>query len=120
MATNTESPTSPKTSTISSKSSDHPGVPFRATSHNYINAQAAAPENTEPHNATIHIPDGRKNSVGELLPSPTESWKPNFQRTQSWNQEDLKRLITQSELEKKRAEGQGTGFTEGGEGTRKI
>jgi hypothetical protein len=54
------------------------------------------------------------------MPSPTTSWKPNFARKQSWNLEDLKRMVYERDLKVKRAEGQGTGFTEGGEGTRKV
>ena len=63
---------------------------------------------------TPKISDGRRNSQGEVIPSPTESWKPNFARKQSWNQEDLKRKVYMSELEAKKAKGQGMGFTEGG------
>ena len=29
--------------------------------------------------------------MGEILTSPTESWKPDFKRKQSYKQEDLKR-----------------------------
>lgn len=112
----------PKVSTISSKSPDHPGIPFRSTSHNYINAQKESPTtvHTEEYSQPMKIPDGRRNSVGENLPSPTESWTPTFTRNQSWNREDLKRqAYVVEELEKKK-EGQGSGFTEGGPGTRKV
>lgn len=111
--------TNPSTS---SKSPDRPGVPLRSTSQNYINAQrngeaeAAAGQKVQ----QIKIPDGRKNSTGEAVVSPTETWRPNFTRKQSWCQQDLKREILQTELDKQTDEGQGTGFTEGGEGTRQI
>jgi len=49
-----------------------------------------------------------------MIPSPGESWKPNFARRQSWNREDLKREHVLGELVKKREEGMGTGFTEQG------
>ncbi|KAG0649321.1 hypothetical protein D0Z07_4364 [Hyphodiscus hymeniophilus] len=60
------------------------------------------------------VPDGRKNSVGEMLPSPVETWKPNFARRQSWKFEDLKREhvaadFTKSTNEKNEALG---GFSE--------
>ena len=51
------------------------------------------------------------------MPSPTASWKPNFARKQSWNQQDLKRKVCVGELEAedKKAEGKGVGgFTEVG------
>jgi len=90
------------------------GIPFHPTSTNYTDAQALV-NAAEP----IRIPDGRRNSQGEILPSPTESWRPKMNRVQSWNQEDLKRKAYQVEMgdcEK----GQGTGFTEGGPGTRRV
>jgi hypothetical protein len=40
-------------------------------------------------------------------------------RVQSWNQEDLKRKAYQVEMGECE-KGQGTGFTEGGEGTRRV
>ena len=58
------------------------------------------------------IPDGRRNSCGEKLPSPVENWKPNIARWQSWNREDLKHEYVVGELLKKKDEGMGTGFTE--------
>ena len=93
--------------TQSSKSSDHPDVPFRGTSHNH----AATQYNSDaPQPATIKIPDGRRNSLGEKIPSPVETWKPNFERRQSWKMEDLKREHVISELKVKKD--QGMGFTE--------
>jgi len=65
------------------------------------------------------MPDGRRNSHGEVLPSPIESWRPDIKRKQSWKQEDLKRNFYEREM-KDREVGQGTGFTEGAEGTRRV
>jgi len=64
-----------------------------------------------------HIPtsDGRRNSKGEILKSSIETWKPNNARTQSWNQEDLKRRFYAGELDpatSKALEGEEKGFTE--------
>jgi hypothetical protein len=93
------------------------GIPFHPTSSNYQSAQSEASD----HSTPIKIPDGRRNSQGEILPSPTESWKPNLQRTQSWNAEDLKRVYYKRDMQDgSHPQGQGTGFTEGGEGTRKV
>ena len=69
---------------------------------------------TETKPTEIRIPDGRKNSVGEALPSPVETWKPNFARRQSWKFEDLKREhvaagLTKNTNDKNEALG---GFTE--------
>lgn len=61
------------------------------------------------------MPDGRRNSSGEGIPSPIESWKPDFTRRQSWNREDLKREHVAAQLEGGEGEGIGTGFTEGRE-----
>ena len=116
----------PQNQPLSSKSPNHPGIPFRSTSQNYINAQQNSPTSPKTSKAeefrtqAVRIPDGRRNSLGEIIPSPTESWKPNFQRTQSWCQEDLKRQLLENEFGKQREQGQGTGFTEGGEGSRKV
>jgi len=117
MATQTAQQPSTTSGSPNAPSTTLAGIPFHPTSTNYVDAQSA-PTNT---NATqpIRIPDGRRNSLGEILSSPTESWKPKMNRVQSWNQEDLKRKAYQvqmGECEK----GQGTGFTEGGEGTRHV
>ncbi|KAG9234984.1 hypothetical protein BJ875DRAFT_287353 [Amylocarpus encephaloides] len=40
---------------------------------------------------TVAIPDKRRNSIGEHLHSPNETWRPATNRQQSWSQEDLKR-----------------------------
>jgi len=107
----------------SSKSTDRPGVPFRSTSQNYINAQQSSPQSTtdkETFVSPVKIPDGRRDSKGAVVFSPTETWRPNIGRKQSWSQQDLKREMLQAELGEKRDEGQGTGFTEGGEGSRRV
>ncbi|KAH6716989.1 hypothetical protein DL95DRAFT_33181 [Leptodontidium sp. 2 PMI_412] len=93
------------------------------SSSNYANAQAQqstiyspiSPCTTTNH---VSIPDGRRNSQGEVLPSPTEDWKPNFKRVQSWSREEFKRDVYKIEMVEE--PGQGTGFTEGGKGTRKV
>jgi hypothetical protein len=114
MATSTSSPASP---TAAKGVINKAGIPFNLTSTNYQSAQSESSEHTSP----IKIPDGRRNSQGEILPSPTESWKPNLQRTQSWNSEDLKRVYYKKDMQAgAQPQGQGTGFTEGGEGTRKV
>lgn len=56
------------------------------------------------------LKDGRKNSGGEELASPVESWKPNLNRQQSWNQQDMKRQAQLSSLESEE-KGKG-GFSE--------
>ena len=60
------------------------------------------------------VPDGRRNSAGEEIPSPVASWKPNFARQQSWNREDLKREHTAAQLGRTKEEAVGKGFTEVG------
>ena len=62
--------------------------------------------------------------MGEVLASPTESWKPDFKRKQSYKQEDLKRemqmagVIGQTEEGSKdgTGEGRGGGVGKSGEG----
>jgi hypothetical protein len=83
----------------------------RRGSQNYVEAQKAASAVSQ---SPIEIPDGRRNSQGETLKSPVASWKPSFERTQSWSQQDLKREVQKGELSK--AEG-AAGFTES-EGTK--
>jgi hypothetical protein len=90
----------------------------RTSSSNYVDTQTAKAEQDKLI-SSVKIPDGRRNSMGETLPSPTETWKPNLARNQSWNQEDLKRKYVMTELEKDKSV-QGGGFTEVGEGSRKI
>lgn len=90
---------------------DRPGVPIRGTSHNYVNAQLES--QNSPTSPTVVIPDGRRNSRGQAIQSPTETWKPNFGRKQSWNQEDLKRELMMSGIDKpKESTAAGLGFTE--------
>ncbi|KAK2630476.1 hypothetical protein QTJ16_001296 [Diplocarpon rosae] len=64
--------------------------------------------------------DGRRNSSGENLTSPTENWKPSLGRVQSWNREDYKRGAYISQGEMRVEEGQAKGFTEVGEETGKV
>lgn len=68
-------------------------------------------EQTKPSN--IKMPDGRRNSSGQAIPSPVAEWKPNFSRSMSWKMEDLKREHVASELDtqKDKYEAMG-GFTE--------
>jgi len=68
------------------------------------------------------IPDGRRNSKGEELASPTQAWRPNPARTQSWDHQAYKRDMQWAGLGKEN-EGPGvgtggefTGFTEKDEG----
>jgi len=77
-----------------------------------ISVQSSESSQSKP--TEIKIPDGRRNSLGVNIPSPVESWKPNFARRQSWNKEDLKREHVMAELVKKKNEGMGMGFTEAG------
>jgi hypothetical protein len=111
----TQTTQQPAAGSPNAPSTTQSGVPFGSTTHNYANAQAHADAQAQ----TIRIPDGRRNSQGEILPSPTESWKPKMNRVQSWNQEDLKRKAYQVEMGECE-KGQGTGFTEGGAGTRLV
>lgn len=65
----------------------------------------------------ISIPDGRRNSEGETIPSPNETWCPNLNRQQSWDREDLKRQFYQYSLSgggqgRKGEVGEEKGFTE--------
>jgi len=110
----TETVKQPATGSPNAPSTTKAGIPFHPTSTNYADAQAHA-NAAEP----IRIPDGRRNSQGEILASPTESWRPKMNRVQSWNQEDLKRKAYQVEMGECE-KGQGTGFTEGGPGTRRV
>lgn len=48
----------------------------------------------------VSIPDGRRNSHGEILQSPIENWKPNLVRNQTWNPQDLKRRHVEEGLKK--------------------
>ncbi|KAH8585903.1 hypothetical protein B0O99DRAFT_99976 [Bisporella sp. PMI_857] len=78
---------------------DRPGMTIRTSSSNYVTAQQAAEAAKSPSSA-VSIPDGRRNSVGEVLKSPTEAWRPDFKRKQSYNQEDLKRELQMSSVVK--------------------
>jgi hypothetical protein len=94
------------------------------SSSNYANAQAASQsqqdkESSPTSSSPVKICDGRRNSQGEVLPSPTETWKPSMNRVQSWSREEFKRVVYKGEMVNG-DKGQGTGFTEGGEGTREV
>ena len=54
--------------------------------------------------------------MGEVLASPTESWKPDFKRRQSYKQEDFKREMQMSGVIVQAEEGSkdGTGDGRGG------
>lgn len=81
-------------------------------------ASSSNTEEASPYEQEVKIPDGRRNSQGEAIPSPTESWKPNFGRKQSWDPQEYKRKMSMELL--KEDSGNGSGFTEGGPGTRKV
>ncbi|PQE31905.1 hypothetical protein CJF32_00008849 [Rutstroemia sp. NJR-2017a WRK4] len=59
----------------------------------------------------ITIPDGRRNSKGEELASPTQTWRPNPARTQSWDRQAYKRDMQWAGLNKEN-KGEFSGFTE--------
>ncbi|KAG4420237.1 hypothetical protein IFR04_006615 [Cadophora malorum] len=99
-------------------------LPIQTTtsSSNYAQGQetASATSSGSPTSPGGHVkmPDGRRNSQGEILSSPAEDWKPNFKRVQSWSREEYKRVVYSNEMVEE--PGQGTGFTEGGEGSRQV
>jgi hypothetical protein len=86
-----------------------------ATTSNQTQNQSSTSTGQHYKPSDIKIPDGRRNSCGENMPSPVSTWKPNFARSQSWKMEDLKRKQVAEELFKKkeRYEAMG-GFTEDG------
>jgi len=95
------------------------GTPFHLKTGTYAQAQKDATDaaSTLPNIKTNMPHDGRKGSVT----SPAvEDWRPSINRQQSWNQEDLKRDRVVKDLEKNDGRIGGGGFTEGGEGTRKV
>jgi len=85
---------------------------MEATSNSTQTSSSSTSTDTKPNE--IRIPDGRKNSVGEHLPSPVETWKPNFARRQSWKMEDLKREHVAAKFDKQNNEKNEAlgGFTE--------
>jgi len=117
MATQTAQQPSTSSGSPDAPSTTRAGIPFHPTSANYVDAQNHS--NSDATTQPIRIADGRRNSQGEILTSPTGSWRPKTNRVQSWNQEDLKRKAYQVEMGECE-KGQGTGFTEGGEGTRRV
>lgn len=117
MSSTISSPTSKPPSSTNSASanpSKHPEMAIRRPSQsNYADAQRAASAAAQAE-SSIDVPDGRRNSQGEALKSPVASWKPTFERKQSWNQQDLRREAQRAEWEKTGAEktGAATGFSE--------
>ena len=103
MSSATTSPTSRPSFSISTSANPakHPEMAIRRASQtNYMDAQRAAAAASAQAQSPIDIPDGRRNSQGEALKSPIATWKPTFERTQSWNRQDLKREVQKGELEK--------------------
>ncbi|KAL3427516.1 hypothetical protein PVAG01_01025 [Phlyctema vagabunda] len=85
------------------------GLPFRLLNREHYPNTQEKPAALD--TAGVKIDDGRKN--GQT--SPVETWKPSLNRTQSWNQEDLKRERTLKDLqekEKNAAAGTEKGFSE--------
>ncbi|RDW91950.1 hypothetical protein BP5796_01344 [Coleophoma crateriformis] len=79
------------------------GMPFRLSDgSSYKKAQEA--HSLASSTATGTMPyDGRKASDGQV--SGVQAWKPQMNRQQSWNQEDLKREQLKKELEMDGEEG---------------
>ena len=89
---------------VDSTTMNKSGIPFHPSS---------SPQSTTTKPTPIKIPDGRRNSHGEVLGSPTETWRPKLDRTQSWNREDLKRVVYKEMVEREVEEaGEDMGFTE--------
>ncbi|CAG8983123.1 hypothetical protein HYALB_00004566 [Hymenoscyphus albidus] len=61
---------------------------------------------------SIAIPDRRRNSIGEHLHSPNETWRPSATRRQSWDREALKREVYVKQMGPGGGKGDGMGFTE--------
>ncbi|KAH8659188.1 hypothetical protein BGZ60DRAFT_345432, partial [Tricladium varicosporioides] len=78
------------TSTSQSATMAQPAnIPLHSSSHEPHEASiSSSKRSTVP---VIAIPDRRRNSFGESMHSPCETWRPDLNRTQSWNAEDLKR-----------------------------
>jgi hypothetical protein len=81
----------------------------QSSQSNYADAQRAAASAAAQAQSPVDVPDGRRNSQGEALKSPVASWKPTFERNQSWNQQDLRREAQKAEWEKT---GEAAGFSE--------
>ncbi|RDW79558.1 hypothetical protein BP6252_04196 [Coleophoma cylindrospora] len=79
------------------------GMPFRLSDgSSYKKAQEA--HSLASSTAAAAMPhDGRKASEGQV--SGVQAWKPQMNRQQSWNQEDLKRERLKKELEMQGGEG---------------
>jgi hypothetical protein len=115
-------PKNPSTNYIDAQTSQSASVPSKNHKHSNpirrVPGPAGQEEEASPYDQEVKIPDGRRNSQGEVIASPTESWKPNFGRKQSWDPQEYKRKMSLSLLEDDA--GNGCGFTEGGPGTRKV
>jgi len=132
MATTQQSTsTPPTTKTPATTIPFHLITPTKLPSSSYSTSSPFNPatlnQNAQNHSSTAEAEapttDGRRNSSGEILPGVTETWTPKIGRTQSWNQEDLKREMligelerTESDRERGRVRGMGTGFSERGGG----
>ncbi|OWP03499.1 hypothetical protein B2J93_7517 [Marssonina coronariae] len=95
-----------------------PSTPRTATSS--LSDQASAQSERLNSTTSTSCTDGRRNSAGEKLTSPTENWKPSVGRVQSWDREQFKRDAYVSQGEMRVEAGEGKGFTESGEGTTKV
>lgn len=82
-------------------------MPFRPSDgssyQKALESRSAAPSSS----ATAMPSDGRKATDGAV--SGVQAWKPQMNRQQSWNQEDLKRERIKRELEMKSGEGYSEG-----------
>jgi len=101
-----------------SKNHKHSNPIRRVPGPGSTEASSSNTEEVSPYEQEVKIPDGRRNSQGEAIASPTESWKPNFGRKQSWDPQEYKRKMSMELLREE--SGNGSGFTEGGPGTRKV
>jgi len=117
MATSSASPNAAKTIV------DPVSTFFHQTSSNYEESSNPSAGHTK-----VKAQDGRRNSKGVITPSSADyssmdTWKPDLDRKQSWKAEDWKNMQYKNQFgieDGKGPQGQGTGFTEGGEGTRKV
>ncbi|CZT00599.1 uncharacterized protein RAG0_10447 [Rhynchosporium agropyri] len=122
MASSTEQPPFSDPFTASNKNSSAPSqdLPIHSSSNTQTETKTCTPISPGSDIQHVSIPDGRRNSQGEALHSPTENWKPNFKRVQSFKFDDLKRDVYVKNEIMEEEPNQGAGFTEGGEGTRQV
>ncbi|KAG4026224.1 hypothetical protein MFRU_043g00280 [Monilinia fructicola] len=118
--TNPPSIPSPHHLTTSKTLPIHPSSPS-STTHSQATESSSTTTHPQSSKIEVPIPDGRRNSLGEPLHSPLETWTPNLlKRNQSWNHQDLKRLHVEEALKKeewRNDEGMGGySFEENGEG----